>query len=357
MHLHQAQPHVSEAVKHVRGWVTILSVLVAVCCLTQMLTYGFVSYTGVRFTDATKVTPLGERSLQVLAPTETEDQAADQKAAASSTTIATGGVRSKAIEKGREVAPPRVRSAMDTAMSRINLFATAAGPLACVMLAVLVLLGTVIAGGANIPGVEKTVTASTWAMVLGLLCVPWASAFPHVRVPGVFAAYRDLCAVADGLPGAASTTTAFFQWIVMPIVAASLSMFVMGLYRVGVERGVIATAPSHFDTAIQREMSDIARRGVAPVGGRAVGVLNRAIGGANPTAVSPAAAPMTPIAPVSAGVVPERPLYRPITGESHVEHALEEAAAVASSLVREAQGTMGVGGGQSVADGKYRRLI
>lgn len=362
MHLQQAQPHMSAAVKHVRGWITVLSILVAVCCLSQMLTYGFVRFTEVRFTDASKPTPYGERNLQVVAPAETTPLPPPTEATTAETltgapVAATGGVRAHAIEKGREVAPQRVASGADVAMSRINLFAGSAGTLGCIMLVIMTLLGTVIAGGGNIPGVEKAVTASTWALVLGLICLPWGSLFPHLRVPGVFASYHDLCAVADRLPGSVSPTAAFFQWMVMPLVATTLSMFVLGLFRVAVERGIIATAPSHFDTAIQREMSDIARRGIAPVAGRAVGVLNRAIGGGhagNPHAVSPSAAPMVPIPPsVSA---PERPVLRPLSGEAHVEQALEEAAAVASSLVRETQATASTVG-QSVADGKYRRLI
>lgn len=357
MNLHQPQAHISAAVKHVRGWITVLAVLVAVCCLSQMLTYGFAKYTDVRFADASKATPYGERNLQVLVPPESPDEVKEH---ALSEAGATGGVRSKAIEKGREVVPQRVLSGADAAMSRINLFASTAGSLACLMLAFMTLLGTVIAGGGNIPGVEKTVTASTWAIVLAMLCLPWASAFPHLRVPGVFASYRELCLVADKLPGSVSPTTALFQWIVMPLVATVLSMFVLGLYRIGVERGVLPNGPSHFDTAIQREMSDIARRGVVPGvagAGRVIGVLNRAIGGhANPTAISPSAAPMVPIAPSTAPV--ERPVLRPLTTDASVEHALEAAAAVASSLVRDMQpGPIPTTGGQSVADGKYKRLI
>lgn len=349
MFIAQQHPHLSAAVKHIRGWVTILAVIVTVCCVSQMLTYGFVRFTDVRFNEVAAATP-GDRPLQVVAPTEPSPSEAIAETPTGAAAVVTGGVRAKAIEQGREVGPVRTLSAADAAMARINLFSTAAGTLACVMLAVLTLLGTVIAGGGNIPGVERTVTASTWALVLGLMCLPWGSAFPHLRIPGVFAAYRDLCAVVDRTPGAIGGTAALFQWIIMPVASAVVSLVVVGLYRSGVERGVIATSLNQFDSALQREMTELAKRGVAPSTPRALGALNRAVGApvaavpgvppAGATAIPPAAAPMQVIAPS----VP-----------ATVESALEEAAAMASSLVRDTQAA--ASGGRSVADPAFRRLI
>jgi hypothetical protein len=354
-------PHISAAVKHTRGWITILSILVAVCCLSQMLTYGFVRFTEVRFTEVSTPTPYGERSLQVIPPpveNESKPVAANPAAVethSGSEIAAVGGVRAHAIEHGREVGPTRVYSSADQAMARINLFATSAGSLACVMLALMTLLGTVIAGGGNVPGVEKAVTATTWALVLGLLCLPWSSAFPHLRIPGVFATYVKLCAVADKVPGSVSPTAAFFQWIIMPLGAATLSMIVLGMYRSGVEHGVIATSVNHFDAAIQKEMTELAKRGVMPAGSvRSVGAMNRAVGMPAP---SPAAAPVAPMAqmaaiPPAAAPIPAAPVARPEYRPAGVEDALDQAAAMASSLVRETQTS-----GRSVVDGNYRRLI
>lgn len=354
MFIAQQHPHLSAAVKHIRGWVTILAVIVTVCCVCQMLTYGFVRFTDVRFSEVAAATS-GDRPLQVVAPTEPaadEDQSKVEMLVGGPAEV-TGGVRAKAIEQGREVGPVRTASAADSAMARINVFSTGAGTLACVILAALTLLGTVIAGGGNIPGVERTVTASTWALLLGLICLPWASAFPHLRIPGVFAAYRELCAVADRAPGAVSGTAAFFQWIVMPVASAVVALVVVGMYRSGVERGVIATSLNQFDTALQREMTDLAKRGVASTGPRALGALNRAVGApaaaasgmpgmppAGATTIPPAAAPMQVIAP---------------SAPATVESALEEAAAMATSLVRDTQAA--AGGGRSVADPAFRRLI
>lgn len=347
----QQQPHISAAVKHCRGWITLLSIFVAFCCVTQMLTYGFVKFTDVRFKEVSQPTPYGERNLKVVNPAEPEKKVASL--AAETPTggheAAVGGVRSGAIEHGREVGPTRVRSNADTVMARVNLFATGAGSLACVMLTLMTMMGTVIAGGGNVPGVERAVTATTWSLVIGLLCLPWSSAFPHLRIPGVFADYPSLCAVADKAPGSLSPTVAFFQWIVMPIGAACLSMMVLGMYRTGVERGIIATSVNHFDAAIQREMNEIAKRGVSPGGSvRAVGSMNRVVG-MPPPATAPA---MSPMVAVSAAGTHGPGVPRSEFGPTPVESALEQAAAVASSLVRDTNAA-----GRSVVDGNYRRLI
>jgi len=312
-HHHHPQPHISAAVKHLRGWITILAILAAVCCTGQMLIYGFVRFTDVRYTEVNRPAPTGDKARQVVVPKEAEAPTDSPTADPTATAItAVGGVRARAIEHGREIGPVRVLSNGDSVMSRLSLFCTSAGTLVCIMLAALTLLGTVIAGGANIPGVERTVTASTWALLLGLVCLPWGSMFPDLRIPGVFASYASLCAVADGAFGAASTTAALAQWILMPIACLIVSMVVLGMFRAGVERGVIATTPSHFDDAIQREMSDIARRGVT-VAARTVGTMNRAVGMA--AIPAPVAAPLQIIPPISKPSTTPRswPLHSPAT--------------------------------------------
>lgn len=342
------QHHVSAAVKHLRGWITIVAFVVAICAVSQMLVYGFANYTDVRFKEVQKATPNGERRLEVLPPSETA-AASETAAEKSDTPVATGGVRSHAIEHGREVAPTRVKSNLDSVLGTVSETAAAVGVLGCASLCLLTLLGVVIAGGGNVPGVEKAVTAGFWSIVLGLLCVPWSSAFPGLKVPGVFTSYAALTAAADGSPGAVGETAAIFQWLVMPFMTAVLSLFVCGWFRTGVERGIIATSVNQFDAAIEKEMTTIAKRGVAAGGNgapRTLGVLNRAVGAAP---VSPMAAPMKPI-PASK--------HTPETdGHLSVEQAVDEAAAMAAALAREAEDATSPSAGRGVADAGFRRLI
>ncbi|GEM_PF-696198 len=337
------QPHVSAAVKHLRGWITLLSVVIAVCAITQMLVYGFVNYTDVRFDVVQRTTPFGERKLEVLAPNEPVAAQKEEREVA-----VAGGVRAQAIERGKEVAPVRVKSSADRVMARISDTTTSLGSFACVCLAGMTLLGVVIAGGGGIPGVEKAVTAGFWALVLGLLSLPWSSAFPGLKIPGVFAAYHLMTATADGVAGSIGLTAAFGQWIVMPIVASLMSILVCIWYRAGVERGVVATSVNHFDRAIEQEMSTIAKRGITRAGPRTLGVMNRPIGASEP---SQPAVPTAPIATVlAARLEAERPMM-------NVEQAVDEAAALAASLARETSSAANTSNGRGVADANFRRLI
>lgn len=340
------QHHVSTAVKHLRGWITIVAFVIATCAVVQMLAYGFANYTDVRFQEVRKSSVgTGDRKLDVLVPAEA--QAATEATPQRDPAVA-GGVRSPAIERGKEAVPVRVKSPLDAMMGTFADTAASIGALSCVCLAILTLMG-VVAGGGNIPGVEKAVTAGMWSIVLGLLCLPWSSAFNGLKVPGVFAGYAAMTAAADGLPGAATASAAFFQWLVMPLVAGVLALFVCGWYRAGVERGIIATSVNQFDAAIEKEMTTIAKRGVqgANVGApRTLGVLNRAVGAA-PS--SPLAAPMKPIPPSRSAAEPD--------GLISVEQAVDEAAAMAAALAREADSASGPTGGRGVADAGFRRLI
>lgn len=336
---HVQTPHLSAAVKHLRGWITLLACIVALCCGVQMLLYGFVNYTEIRFTEAPKTNPYGERSLKVVEePASTENNPAKvAEAPVGAAPAGHGGVRSAAIAGGKEAVPTLLKSNADRVMASIADWTTSVGAVCCVTLALLTMLGVAVAGGGNIPGVEKVVTSCTWAIVLGLLCLPWAGVFPSLKVPGIFAPYSALTAVADKLPGAISSTAAFGQWLFMPLTAGVLSFLVLGLFRAGVERGVIPTSVNHFDAAIQKEMSDIAKRGVNSGTPRALGTI--ASRGPGPVE--------SPVADV--GLV-GRIVERASEPES-VEQAVEQAAAVASNLVREA------GGGRSVADRNFKRLI
>lgn len=343
------QPHVSAAVKHLRGWITFAAAIVVVCAITQMLVYGFVNYTDIRFNQVQKVTPFGERKLEVRVPTPEESPAPEAIPAVA------GGVRAQAIERGREIAPERTLSNANRVMGHITDTTTSLGVFACLCLAAMTLLGAVVAGGGAIPGVEKTVTAAFWSVVLGLMCLPWSSAFPGLKIPGIFSTYHAMTLAADGVPGSIGPTAAAAQWLLMPLLAGVAALFVCGWYRAGVERGIIATSVSQFDRAIEQEMTTLAKQGVTARAPRTLGVLNAAIGGAHgkPHVISPSAAPMVPIAPArTAAAHPGSVLS--------VEQAVDEAAAMAAALAREA-GASASGNhavpARGVADAGFRRLI
>jgi hypothetical protein len=265
------QPHVSDAIRQVRSWVTIACAVLAICCATQMLVYAFAAYTDCRW-DEVKA-PRADKPLRVVgAPAA--GAPADQHVA--------GGVRTNLADTGPSQAA-RVPSSHDLLMRRLSDAASGAGLIASLTLAILTMMGVAIAGGGCVPGVERVTTSCVWSIVIGLLCLPWSRLLPGMGVPGIFASYADMAQAIDSRSIGGASVGSFaltMQWVGAPLLAMFTVLGVAFWFRAGVERGIIVTAPSEFDRAVEREVAMIQKRGVASSTPKAVGALNRAIGSA-----------------------------------------------------------------------------
>lgn len=321
------RPHVSSALSQLRGWVTIVASIVCLCGLVQATVFAFANFTSVRHEEIRQVKS-SKAPPRVVGAVPQETGPANptelrEKVAAASDAPAASATPDPNLGK----------SAADALMDRASAVACGIGTLACFGLCVLTLLGVVVAGGANVVGVEKTVTAGVWSVVLAMLCLPWADALPSLRVPGIFASYQVMSAAIDGGGTAmVSGAATYVQWLVMPIGAAFVALGVCVWFRAGVERGVIVTSPSQLDRAIEREAAELAKQGVSTGVTRSVGALNQAIGDI----------------PASG---------RPSTGAG-LEQAIENAAGAANSITKDiAPSLLASGGGRGVADSGYKRLI
>ncbi|MBY0260924.1 MAG: hypothetical protein K2Q20_01170, partial [Phycisphaerales bacterium] len=260
------RPHVSAAIRQLRGWVTLCAIVLAVSAGAQALVYAFVQFTDVRYVEVRQVRT--DAPLRVVTP-------GDEHGGGTGGEFA-GGVRATVPETSSKTV--RILSGTNAWLERTSALACAAGVMSAVMLAVLTLLGVAVAGGACVPGVERVVTAGVWSLVLALLCLPWASIAPGVGVPGILVGYEAMTEVVDKgfLAGRTMGTLAgIAQWVVAPMVTMFAALGICLWFRAGVERGVIATSPSEFDRAVEREVEMIAKRGVASGAPKALGALNR----------------------------------------------------------------------------------
>lgn len=323
------RPHVSAAIRQLRGWVTLCAIVLAVSAGAQALVYAFVQFTDVRYVEVRQVRT--EVPLRVV--TSGEVGGSEQVGSGGFA----GGVRATVPETSSKTV--RILSGTNAWLDRTSSLACAAGLMSAVMLAVLTLLGVVVAGGACVPGVERVVTAGVWSLVLALLCLPWASIAPGVGVPGILVGYEAMTEAVDkGFTAGRTmgTLAGIAQWVVAPMVTMFAALGICLWFRAGVERGVIATSPSEFDRAVEREVEMIAKRGVASGAPKALGALNRAIGD-EATAVPPSPPQV-----------------------NAVERALQEAATIADSMTREAGSATGGAGPRrprAVADADFKRPI
>lgn len=285
----QQRPHVSAAIQSLRPIVTCAAIAVIACATVQMLVFGFVHFTEVRWEKVerpvttqipTVVTGAGRQTLR---PTGADPAAGAEPA----------GRTGRRITDVEAAAAARTLSKWDGVLKQFSTLAIVLGIVSTVALAWFATVGAVVAGGGSVPGVERAVKAMAWAVLLALFAMPWSSALQAIPFSGVFGDYGVMVAASEAVDvGNAALAPFIANHLVLPIVALVLAGVVAINFRAGVERGVIVTSVSELDQAIEREMEQIKVRGIGSnVGARTIGTLNRAIGDAAPAEAPPAAPP------------------------------------------------------------------
>jgi len=278
------KPHVSPALAQLRRGITTAALVVAACAVLQMLVFGFVHFTQVRFEQ-----PKEEQAQQALSVVV----GAPGRPAMSRPAAARLPDHQESVQI-TPVRPARTVSDADATLHVLSDVAVIVGILSTLMLAALVCLGVMIAAGGGVPGADRAVSAMCWALLLGLACIPWRDLFLAVPYPGVFGAYDDMTAMSNAVDaGFVGTPRLLVLYLLMPIAALGAAMLVLYRFRAGVAEGVIVTSVNELDERLEREIAGIRSRGVVAAGmPRSVGALNHAIGDspARNTAMEPAAA-------------------------------------------------------------------
>lgn len=299
------RPHISEAVRSLRRWVT-LSALVVVCsCVSQMLVYAFARYTDVPRAEIVSAEPVRGLTVLQTSPVVVPGQGVVVDRSPSGSGVGGGGNVSRTVGGVSRVgagvggngsgvgdsvgvggvggvgggyssaADPNLGiSSRGVQLARTAGVTTTVGLLAVLLMASLVVVGTVVAGGGAIPGVEKAVAATVWSLVLVLLSLPWRDILPSTMLPGVFTGYEALVLGVQQY----GTGGELVRFVMLPIVAIVITAYVCLAFRSGVQRGIIYTSVSEIDEALEREMASIRKRGVSQTMPRAVGALHRAVG-------------------------------------------------------------------------------
>lgn len=324
------KPHVSAAVRQLRTWVTLAAALVVIAGLTQALTFGFVHYTDVRTVEL-KPAPSSELTV-VGRPGQLQGPGTVVEIPDAAAQAAVGGLRSQAMARAQAAEVNTARTGWDMVLNRASSLACSIGGLAALALLFLTTLGAVVAGGGAVPGVERVVTATVWAMVLAVLSLPFRDILPSLPLPGVFAGYEAMTHRSGvwSSTGSGGVGT-LAQWVLAPLLASGAAAMIAVWFRSGVARGVIITSMSELDEIAEREMAMISKAGVRNAVGKSVGALNRALGEPAPVQPHPA------------------------------EDAVDEAAEIASSLARDSGPRLNAAGklvgGRSAVDSSFKRLI
>lgn len=256
------RPHVSAALQHLRFSIVLASVALGAALVAQVLIWSLVHFTDVR-----------------IARLEPHEQRTSFEVVES----AAGKTDQTPVLREREVVPADVNavpSAQDVTLRRASGIVQTVGVLSACLLCILLLQGVVIAGGANVPGVELAVTATTWGLIVCGLSLPVAEVIPGTIYPGVFASYESIVQtsmqVRDGAPGAPGDLSFYGMHLMLPIVLLLGLIACVLRFRAGIEHGVIVTNASQLDEKVEREIRSMKMGQLASP--RAVGALNQAIG-------------------------------------------------------------------------------
>ncbi len=253
------QTHVSEALASLRGWVGLAAAALAACLIAHALAFGFTFATDVRTEEL--------RPSVSSAPLEVV-RAGSTTRAANPPTYNSDGVDVN-----------RARSAADFRIGALVTVSVRVGSVAAVGLAAMTLLGVAIAGGGNVPGVNRAAQAAFFATALCVCSLPWGGVFGQVGLPGLLADDASMTSArAMHDAGRVGGFSLLAQFVAAPLLGAGVCALVVFWFRDGVERGVIMRSISQFDQAVNEELRDIQRRGVASSAPRTLGALNRALG-------------------------------------------------------------------------------
>lgn len=298
----QHRPHVCSALQHLRSGVVVATLVLGICIGIHLLIWGFVHFTDVRWTQAEGAEP--QQSLAVV-----------EGAVEPQTTIV--APPPKGPKEGADA--NLVPSTADRSMSLVVSLVDAIGIITSLVLVGLMRQTVSVAAGASVPGINKLVTASSWASVLALVSIPLGRLIQGYPLPGIFGGYASIttahAAVTAGSIGAAGY---FAINLALPLVFAAGLAIIVFRYIQGVEEGVIATSVSDLDNKLAKEISGI--KIGANSSPRAVGALNTAIGAGGDNGASQ---PQPQVDPVQDAIGNERgrrmgeaskgePLGRPI---------------------------------------------
>src|SRR5438105_614014 len=167
------KPHVSASLAHLRVGVSGAGAVLAVCASVQLLIFGFVHFTHVRYAEARHE----PAPIRVLAPPE-RPAVASTAAASTGVTLAPSGFT--------PVAAARVVDEWDARLHTLSDMSVSAAVVAGLLLAAFCVMGVVIAGASGVPGVERAVSAATWALLIAAACLPWHDIMPSMMFKGAF---------------------------------------------------------------------------------------------------------------------------------------------------------------------------
>jgi len=252
---------VSVALGRLRFGVLFCCWLVALAIIAQMTVWALASFTGLRWT---QITAHEEPPLIVKA-----EQTHGQR-------IRSALDVAEQAHSGREpVDLNRVLTKYDRIFETVASLSGGFGALAVLALVPLVALGVLLGASSATSGVDKTVSAFGWSLVVALLAMPVGE---FVNLPWLDGGFWSYSHLTEQLDGAVETgrIVLFAQYLLLPFVCL-LGIAIAGLrFSAGVELGLMRKEMLRLDPALEREAANIKPGSLHA--GRTAGAMRQAVG-------------------------------------------------------------------------------
>lgn len=218
-----------------------------------------------------------------------------------------GGLRSanddRDERRGEVPNPNIVLSTTDRIFDRSVTFAAAAGKLACMAMLLLLVVGVILSSGSALPGVEKTVSALTWAIVMALLTLPLGEVMELPWREGAFSSYvymtEQIDLARDKTEGVGFTITFYARFLIYPAACVVMAVMVGMRFGAGTEAARLPEEQK-LDPELEKEAGGIQVSSLH--GGRSAGALGRVVGDPKPSTKKSMPSART----VSPGTAPKR---------------------------------------------------
>lgn len=282
---------VSIALGRLRFGVLLCCWLVVLAIVAQMTVWALASFTDLRWT---QITAHEEPPLIVKA-----EEAHQQQIRSALEVSADGPPHREPVNLNR------VLTKHDRIFAAVASLSGGFGTLAVLALLPLVALGVILAASSATSGVDKTVSAFGWSLVVALLAMPIGGFINLPWLDGGFWSYANLTERIDG--GIAAGRAVFFaQYLLLPAVCL-VGIAVAGMrFSAGVELGLIRKEMLRLDPALEREAANVKPGSLHA--GRTAAAMKQAVGASQPARdASTAKLPATPsIKQPSPGEAPRR---------------------------------------------------
>lgn len=293
--------HSALALAQLRNSVAACCWVVGVALLIQIVTWSLSSFTDLRYQKIEATTAAAPP--KVLSPEE---------------------VRRQAIHSSQDgpVALDRNATEVNRVFSRYDRYfmiqtdlASGLGILASVALLPLLALGVVLAAGASVPGVERTVSSFVWAIVVTMLVLPLGSFIEAMPFNGIFANYESMMREVEVFRAGDGGGVIFFgKYLLLPV-ACMAGIAAIGLrFRSATFAGLMPREDFRLDPELEKEVANTKATSLVGGGGRTAGAFTATLREEDEEPPRPKPKPQREEQPlrslrsVSPGEAPRRPI-------------------------------------------------